>query len=361
MSNAVLGWDVGGANVKLARVGDSGQSEPDVVERPFPLWRDPGALPTVLAETADRVGGCRDIAGMAVTMTAELADCFATKREGVAFVLDAFRTAFRGAEPWVFGVDGRFRSAHEARQRPLEVAAANWRASAMLVARTFPDALFLDVGSTTTDVIPIVAGGVAVQGRTDPARLVSGELVYTGALRTPVCAIVRSVPLGGRRCRVAAEHFAVAADVHRWLERIDDAGYVCETPDGRGRTRAESGARLARVICADLEMLGPADITAIAAYVAQAQVKQIKSGIRQVLRHLGPGCPRVAVVAGQGTFLARAAAEQLGLSVHDLAAAIGNAAARAAPAAAVAYLLGEMIDASKRPPGSKGPALHIDR
>ena len=183
---------------------------------------------------------------MAVTMTAELADCFDTKREGVAFVLDAFRTAFPETLPWVYGVDGRFRSA----ERP--GAARSWSrrptgvASATLVARTFPDALFLDVGSTTTDVIPIVPGRVAARGQTDPGRLRTGELIYTGALRTPVCAIVRSVPLGNRRCRVAAEHFAIAADVHRWLRRIDDGGYTCETPDGRGpephRGRCTAGA-----------------------------------------------------------------------------------------------------------------------
>ena len=229
---------------------------------------------------------------MAVTMTAELADCFATKREGVAFVLDAFRTAFPDVRPWVYGVDGRFRSAEAARRRPHRVAAANWMASATLVARTFPDALFLDVGSTTTDVIPIVAGRVAARGRTDPARLRTGELVYTGALRTPVCAIVRSVPLRGRRCRVAAEHFAIAADVHLWLGRIEEGDYTCETPDGRGRSRAEAGARLARMVCADLEMLGPGDITAIAEHVARAQVRQIAAGLRQVMRRLGAACPR---------------------------------------------------------------------
>ena len=164
MSGKILGWDIGGANLKVALVGDDGQSEPAVAEQPFPLWRDPDGLAAVLAKTAGRVGGARDIRAMAVTMTAELADCFATKREGVAFVLDALRAAFPGVEQWVYGVDGRFRSAAEARQRPLEVAAANWKASGTLVARTFPDALFLDVGSTTTDIIPIVAGTVAVRG-----------------------------------------------------------------------------------------------------------------------------------------------------------------------------------------------------
>jgi len=342
MKGPILGWDVGGANVKAARIGEDGQSEPKVFERPFALWREPHRLPAVLAEAADRLGGARI---MAVTMTAELADCFATKREGVVFVLDAFRTAFPDVQPWVYGVDGRFRSAEAARRRPHRVAAANWMASATLVARTFPDALFLDVGSTTTDVIPIVAGRVAVRGRTDPARLRTGELVYTGALRTPVCAIVRSVPLRGRRCRVAAEHFAIVADVHLWLGRIEEGDYTCETPDGRGRSRSEAGARLARVVCADLEMLGPGDVTAIAEHVARAQVRQIACGIRQVTRRLGLACPRLAVLAGQGAFLTRAAADQVGLATRDMADDVGWAAARAAPAAAVAYLLAQMADA----------------
>jgi probable H4MPT-linked C1 transfer pathway protein len=337
----ILGWDIGGANLKAAFI-DHSKSEPTVFERPFPLWREPRGLPAALAEIAARFGTPRAIG---VTMTAELADCFATKREGVAFVLDAVVAAFPAVRPSVYGVDGRFHSVEDAKAQPLEVAAANWRASATLVARSFPDALFIDAGSTTTDVIPIIGGRVAVRGRTDPARLRSGELVYTGALRTPVSAIVRYAPYRGRRCRVAAEHFAIAADVHRWLERITDAEYTCETPDQRGRSRAESGARLARMICADLEMLTGDDVTAIAQHVAKTQVDQIAGGVNQVVRRLGAAGPRTAVGAGQGAFMVRAAVEQSGLGFHDLGAAIGSAAARATPAAAVAYLLAESAGA----------------
>ena len=57
------------------------------------------------------------------------------------------------------------------------------------------------------------------------------------------------------------------------------------------------------------------------------------------MRRLGASCPRRAVVAGQGAFLARAAAQSLRLEVHDMAECLGAAAARVAPAAAVAYLL----------------------
>ncbi len=334
----ILGWDVGGANVKAALLDADRHGAPRVIERPFVLWREPHRLAAVLGETAERLGAAET---MAVTMTAELADCFATKREGVAAVLDAFQAAFPAARPLVFGVDGRFRSVEAARRRPARVAAANWMASATLVARSFPDALFLDVGSTTADVVPIVGGRVVARGRTDPARLRTGELVYTGLLRTPVCAVTRTVPLHGRRCPVAAEHFAIVADAHLWLGRIGEADYTCETPDGRGRSRVECGARLARMVCADTEMLGPADVDGIAAHVVRVQVRQLARAVRRVRRRLGPAAPGVAVLAGSGTCLGRAAAEEAGLAIRNLADELGADAARAAPAAAVACLLAE--------------------
>jgi hypothetical protein len=335
MRGPIIGWDIGGANIKAALAGRPGQAAPIVVERPFALWREPHRLTDVLIEIADRLGFAQ---AMAVTVTAELADCFATKREGIGFVLDALERAFPSAAKWIYGVDGTFRTVEAARRRPLRVAAANWMASATLAARTFPDGLFIDVGSTTTDIIPLAGGRVAARGRTDPARLRSGELVYTGALRTPVCAIVRSVPLRGRRCRVAAEAFAVAADAHLWLGHIEDREYTCETADGRGRSREEAAARLARMVCADLELLGPDEVTVIAGAVARAQIRQIASGIRQVMRRLGARAPREAVIVGRGAFLATAAAREIGLDTREPANA-----AFATPASAVALLLLETV------------------
>lgn len=339
MKTRIIGWDVGGANVKAARL--EGDALPAIVERPFALWREPTRLGEVLREVGAALGGAPR---MAVTMTAELADCFATKHEGVASVLDAFAAAFPEVTLDVFGTDGRFHAAEEARRRALTVASANWMATAALVADHWPDAILIDVGSTTTDIIPIVSGRVVARGRTDPGRLRSGELIYTGLLRTPLCAVVRFVPLKGRRCRVAAEHFAIAADAHLWLGRIDAAEYSCETPDGRGRSREEAASRLARIVCADTEMIGDAGVTAIAQHVVAAQTRQIASGIRQVLRRLGAAAPRTAVIAGSGTVLARAAAEKPGLAIDALDSRLGTAGARAAPAAAVAHLLARELE-----------------
>jgi probable H4MPT-linked C1 transfer pathway protein len=350
MTGAIVGWDVGGANIKAARL-DERSAELVLLERYLPMWREVHRLPAVLAEMAATL---RPAEAMAITMTAELADCFATKREGVAGVLDAFADAFPGTDPWVYGTDGEFRRPVDARRRPYRVAAANWMASASLASRAFPDALFVDVGSTTTDIIPIAGGRVVARGRTDPARLRTGELVYTGVLRTPVAAIVRTVPLRGRRCRVAAEYFACAADVHRWRGYVSEADYTCETPDGRGRSRAEAGARLARMVCADAHVIGDAAVDAIAGRVAAAQVRQVANGLRQVLRRLGPSAPGLAVLAGQGAFLARQAADAVGLATSDLADRMGRDAARSAPAAAVACLLRDFLKAGRSADNAPG-------
>ena len=332
--NAVIGWDVGGANVKAARVeADPRGRRVRTLSRPFEIWRDKAALPEVLEAMAAELGPA---AGTAVTMTAELSDAFRTKREGVGFVLDAVSRVAAG-DIAVFTTDAGFLDVAAARARPLDVAASNWMATATLAASHVKDGLLVDIGSTTTDVIPLRDGRVVARGRTDPERLVSGELVYTGAVRTNVAAVVSRVPLGDGDCPVAAEYFAVTGDAHVLLGNMDPADYTCPTPDGRPATREFAAERLARVVCADVEMLAPAAIEAIAAAVADAQVRSIAAALAQVAPRVGPSPPVVAT--GQGAFLAYQAAARCGLASSDLSAWLGVDVGTAAPAVAVAWLL----------------------
>jgi probable H4MPT-linked C1 transfer pathway protein len=329
-----LGWDVGGAYVKAAVVeAESGQRTVCTASRPFEIWRDTHALPDVLRALAAELPAPDSVA---VTMTAELSDVFRTKREGVAFVLDAVEAVSRGPVR-VFTTAGDFVDGATAREHPLDAAASNWVATAMLVGRFVPDALLVDIGSTTTDVIPVVGGRVAATGRTDPERLLAGELVYTGALRTNVAAIIRRVPLRGAQCPVASELFAVSGDVHVLLGSLDPADYTCSTPDGRPPTAEFAAERLARVVCADGEMLGAEEIRAIATAVSGAQVDEIAEAIGRVARRLPRPVP--VVVTGLGDFLARRAVERVGLPVHDLAEVLAVDVGAVAPAVAVAWLL----------------------
>src|SRR6185295_4024495 len=130
----------------------------------------------------------------------------------------------------------------------------------------------------------VVGGRVAARGRTDPSRLLSGELVYTGAVRTPAEALVRDVPLWGGRAAVSAEGFATVGDAHVWLGRLDPADYTAPTADGRAVTRELAGERLARLVCGDREMLSADDINAIARCVVEAQLDLVAAAIERVRR-----------------------------------------------------------------------------
>lgn len=306
----VIGLDVGGANTKAAVVDDDRRVH--IVSEPYEVWHDPAAMGGVIADVVGRLG--LDGAPVALTTTAELVDVFASKREGVLYVLDAARQALPGRRLRVMTTGGELVSLDAARAEPLTCAAANWMATALVVARTLPDAILVDCGGTTTDVIPIAGGTVVAEGRTDVERLLAGELVYTGALRTSIAAVVSDVPVGGRPCPVTAELFAITADAHLLRGNLSPEQCTCSFPDDRGTSPGEVRSRLARVVCADPEQLADGDLEAIAGAVEEAQLASITAALRRVAARLPAGVPVVAV--GVGAFLAREAARRCALPVH---------------------------------------------
>jgi probable H4MPT-linked C1 transfer pathway protein len=318
--------DIGGANTKAARLQGATLR---TASSPFEVWRDRDALAAVLREVAAEVG---EADAVAITMTAELSDAFRTKREGVAFVLAAAEEALGDRPLSVLTTTGELVSMGEARARPWDVAAANWMATALAVADAYADALLVDVGSTTADVVPIAAGRVAASGHNDLERLQAGELVYTGVLRTNLAAIAPRVPVRGGWCPVSSEYFAISADVHLVLGHLAQKAYDCPTPDGRAATVPFARERIARLVCADVDQLAADEIDAIAAFLHGEQLRQLEEAARRVERPLPPEAPVVAV--GSGAFLGREVAARLGRAVA--AAPWGE---ELGPAAALAALL----------------------
>jgi probable H4MPT-linked C1 transfer pathway protein len=337
---AITGWDIGGVNTKVARLRRSPEAPAlETTCFPYEIKRDPKTLTTTLIQAAARVGSQPEDLH-AVTMTAELSQAFHSKREGVGFVLDAVERAFPHGEIHVYSLDG-FLGPEEARRAPLRVGAANWAATASLVARSIPTCIVIDIGTTSADLIPVVNGEVVALGRTDPERLLSGELVYTGALRTPVEALAHCVPLWGGSAGVAADGFAITGDVHLWLGALAAHDYTCPSPDGQPPTRHSAGERLARVVCADRDMLDDAAIDGIAGALANAQVQSLARTLERILVRW----PSIstAVVTGLGDFVGSAAATSVGLNVVPLSDQLGSAS-RMAPAAAVAWLLWHSLE-----------------
>jgi probable H4MPT-linked C1 transfer pathway protein len=295
MTQAVLGLDVGGANLKAAHTNGAARS------RPFALWKDPAGLAAALRVL---IAEMPPADGLAVTMTGELCDCFETKRQGVASILAAVEDAAAGKPVGVWTIDGHFVDLPAAREAPLKAAAANWLALATFAGGFAPvgPAVLLDVGSTTTDIVPVLNGRPIPQGYTDRQRLAYGELVYTGVRRTPVCAVLdRFGTCGG----IAAELFATTLDAYVMLGMIlgDPADH--STADGRPATVANAHARMARMLCADVESSTEYERLRLAEAVMHAQLSKIDWGVATAIREL-PSRPKVAMLTGEGAFLAEA-------------------------------------------------------
>jgi (4-(4-[2-(gamma-L-glutamylamino)ethyl]phenoxymethyl)furan-2-yl)methanamine synthase len=291
MPAAVLGLDIGGANLKAAHSCGRARLQP------FALWRAPGDLGRALQQL---LRGWPAYERLAVTMTGELCDCFETRRQGVHAILDAVEQAAEGRAVQVWLTDGTFGTLSSTRAAPMPAAAANWLALATYAGRfaaTGP-ALVVDVGSTTTDLVPLLDGAPVPRGKTDRDRLQHRELVYTGVRRTPLCALLGEA--------AAAELFATTLDAYILLGELPEDATDRSTADGRPATQAAAHARLARMLCADYETFSREEAQQLAREIRDRQTQLLRRALEEVARHL-PAPAGTIILAGSGEFLAKRA------------------------------------------------------
>lgn len=318
----VIGLDIGGANTKLA------SSDGKITELHYlPLWKDT-TLCLVLKEIAERLRPEK----VALVMSGELADCFEDKEQGIRFIKEAVESTFGSGKTSCINSRGRFQY-EDGNLR--ELAAANWAASARFIGKEIWDCLFVDMGSTTSDIIPIVSGE-ARAGHTDFERLLRNELVYTGVLRTNLATILEKVKFGDNWCRVSSELFATTADIYLLLGNIDEANFTCEPADGGGRKKIDAMRRIARLVCADLAEISEAEIYMIVSQVKEKQISILKEAISELTKR--NGLERV-VATGLGEFLIKEAVESLGFEYISVSERWGEQISKVFPAYAAARLL----------------------
>jgi len=346
----VIGWDIGGANTKAAfmRTKNGSVEELKTAIEYFPVWKDPNKLVSVLLTLKERLCRTTRLDCMGLTMTAELSDAYQTKREGVNHILACAAQAFAGVPVFVLDVDATLRPIESAKLEPLRVAAANWVATGWLVSQLIKNCVIIDVGSTSTSIIPVVDGRIVAAGKTDLEKLMNGALVYTGSLRTNVAAIVGSVPLREGAARVSSELFAQSGDVHLVLGNITEEEYTTETADGRGKTRREAMARLARVVCADIEMLTEQEIVQIARHIHNRQIEQVAEGLSQVYSRTktltAEKIPLVITGIGKD-FIAKTAAQKIRIAkIIDLGKLVRNDLVMSSPAVGVALMVASKLE-----------------
>ena len=330
-----IGWDIGGAHLKAALLDQSGRAL-NVVQLACPLWRGIGYLKEAIAESTRALG---EASQHAITMTGELADIFPNRHQGVMQISQTMQHFLPNKNLRFFAGLSGFVAPQDVEANAALIASANWLASAQFVARKCGEGYFLDVGSTTTDIV-VVEGGFAKPGAlTDGERLATEELVYSGVVRTPVMAVVQRVPFNGQMQRVTAENFATMADVYRLTGKLANHYDHADTADGQGKSQIDSARRLARMVGRDIEDAPMLAWQALAHFIANAQLQDMLAAIKRQ-----PAMDKPLVGAGVGRFLVKELASRLHRPFVDFSellqgdAETVDAAAVCAPAYAVSYL-----------------------
>lgn len=341
------GWDIGGAHLKFAGLNDDGAIVA-LEELTCRLWLGVSELATAVKAVRDKyaLGNAQH----AVTMTGELCDCFDNRQTGVAQIVNAVERTFGESQSYFYSLNRQWLGPADARENFRSVASANWHASANLVSKLVEDALVIDIGSTTTDIIPLKRGLVIAAGIDDYSRLKNRELVYTGVVRTPVAAIVESLPYENEFIPIVAETFATSADVYRILQLLPENADLHPTADGGDKSRLASAKRLLRMLGLDFKG-DEASLHELASYVYRRQTDKVIEASEYVLSRHEMDTEKLKIVAmGCGAFLAediaaRLSVEQLAFAnlfkARDLRIIKDRSIADCAPALAVALLLHE--------------------
>ena len=324
----ILGFDIGGANTKAALL----QVENDNIHKSFssieyfPFWEKTlHDIPAMFKRVVENLIiqnnlVLRDVNFVSITITAELSDAFQTKREGIITILNALEQIFEKEKMFFVNNKNEFYSFDQVKSDPISVAAANWVSTSLFLGKFVPKCILIDAGSTTIDVIPILNSVPVSRGKNDVERLMNRELIYTGGLRATIPSITHFLPYKDKMIRISFEKFALVSDVHRILNNISETEYINDTADNRSKALKDCYARLARMICMDLESISIKELDIIAKYIYDKQVEMISTDIKEFMGNLNQRLPEfdqnsVFVVTGLSAgFLIKEVLRKLGYS-----------------------------------------------
>jgi len=307
----------------------------DAAQWPCPLWLGVDHLERALRDAHARWPRLAD-ARHAATMTGEMVDLFDDRAAGVQRIGAVLAEALAPAPVALWAGAAGWCAAGDAARRWADVASANWLATATHAALQTDDGgaggVLVDIGSTTTDLIAFRAGRVLTGSRGDADRLATGELVYHGVVRTPLCALAQRIGWGRRTLNVMNELFATTADVYRLTGELSPDDDQQPAADGGAKDETGTCRRLARMIGLDARAGSAADWRAFALAWRERQVDAIGAELARVMQEHGLCSDACVVAAGCGDFLVADVAARAGL--HARPARYADGVARVAPSEA---------------------------
>ena len=339
MTSHISGWDIGGAHIKVARCTSEGQLE-RVIQVPCPLWQGLEQLDIAIQAVFSQLKNQHDIT--AITMTGELVDIFPDRQAGVVEIIACLSRYIDDDKLHIYAAELSWLSAQQAPNSWQYIASRNWQASSSLVSQHQEQGLFVDLGSTTCDIIPFINGHAIPQEVDDIGRQISRELLYTGTIRTPIIALSQTAVFNGSLVSLAAEVFATTGDIWCLLDKINPDIIQDNSADGYPWDHASCARRIARLLGTDSSQAPLQHWQQLAQWFAEHQYHQINLAILQVLSthsQLSPNAPIIG--AGIGRFIIKHCAQSLNRPYNDFHTLIDVAPSLAsdhAPAVAVALL-----------------------
>lgn len=314
-ADTYIGWDLGGAHLKMAAIDRHGGIN-YVQQLATPVWqRDLLCLSDAISEICNQTP-CQ--ARHAMTTTAELVDIFTDRCTGIKELIQCLDGHFSEQDYRLYaGRHGLINTA-QANTHLSDIASANWHATASFAAQHIPQGVLIDIGSTTTDIIPFAAGRLLNRAYNDHHRLRNDELIYTGSVRTPVMAVVQQIFYAAQWQNIAAENFATMADVYRLTGDLDERHDLMPTADGAEKTQRSSARRLARMLGKDIhdtDNISP--LIEIAGRIADAQLEKIDQALSGVLSRSEAKHIDCLVGTGSGNFLSHRLAAKRRLKYID--------------------------------------------
>ena len=307
-----LGLDIGGANLKATSLECSENKIEDVnffnKYIAYDEWKGNNLKSQIgklfEKERFDKIG---------VTMTSPL--MYRHMDKGVITTLSAVKDITSNF--YVLNNRGDFVDPDQALLNPLEMALSNTAATAKLISQFHENAILLDVGSTSTQIVPIIDGKIEVDAEYPCYGVVTGECLYLGVVRTPVGAIINKIPFRGNEVRLVIDDICSrVGELYYLLGKIPLEKVIItkKIPSMDLQNDEETiKFRMARLLMLDENMLEEEEFYNIAQAVYEEHVDITKEYVERIVKKNDLSldeCP--CVIMGTGKFLAKDAAERAG-------------------------------------------------
>ena len=299
-----LGLDIGGAHLKACLIKNDTflkLIKADLFKTP--IWESKNSLVLILRKI-EKQWNIRGDVQINITMTAEMADCFKNRREGVQNILSIIKRTLSAGNLKIYSAKG-LKNIKTTFKNYKQFASANWYATADILSKLEKNCFLIDIGSTTTDIVPIKCGKIlSPTSSTDHLRLQRGELVYLGVFRTSLSSIKKQLLFRSKMTNVIRENFASTADLFRLTEKINSKYDLYPTQDGKSKSKLATRQRLARIIGLDANDVTTEELNGFALQIKQIFVSEIIENLEKVRRHYSMCSGTPIIVTGSGKFLA---------------------------------------------------------